>query len=67
MPPRIVPADTIADAIERSQSAEIARLRAALQRIADGAAQRSQSSADILALCAEHGITPTTEVRHVQP
>ncbi len=55
---RILPADTIPDAIERAHRAEIARLRAALQRLADGAAQRSQSHADVLAVCAEVGVTP---------
>lgn len=52
------PADTVPDAIERSYRAEIARLRTALQRLADGAAQRSQSHTDVLAVCAEAGVTP---------
>lgn len=64
MPPRrltlqpIRPALTMADAIERSQSEEIARLRAALQRLADGASQRSLSPADILAICEEVEVRP---------
>lgn len=60
-PSRSYPADTIADAIERSHRAEIARLRAALQRLADGAAERSQSHVDVLAVCAEVGIIPEAQ------
>lgn len=55
----IVPALTMADAIERSHRDEIAALRDRLQRLADGAAQRSLSPQDILAICAEVGIRPT--------
>jgi hypothetical protein len=58
---RPLPADTLADAIERSQAAEIARLRAALQRLADGAAQHSLSPADVLAICGEVDVTPQEE------
>lgn len=53
-----IPADTIADALERSYREEVARLRAALQRLADGAEQQSLSRPDILAICEEVGITP---------
>lgn len=65
-PPRSkqIVADTIADAIERSHRAEIARLTAALQRLADGAAQLSQSHADVLAICAEVGVTPSIGGEH---
>jgi hypothetical protein len=58
---RPLPADTLADAIERSHVAEIAQLRAALQRLADGAAQRSLSAVDILAICSEVGVLPRVD------
>jgi hypothetical protein len=55
---RQTPATTLEDTLYRSYEREIGTLRAALQRLADGAEQRSLSSADILAICAEAGVRP---------